>query len=390
MVACAPDSSDRDEPLGPVALRPADEPVLSIGVVEGDGLYEFVRVTAAWKQANGRVVVLDPGKAALLFYDSNGVFLSRAGGRGQGPGEMQRLASGWPYRGDSIAVYDLMLRRVTIYDHNGVYARSFQNPIRYEREAGTMPSQSCCLVRGVFADGSFVGHPPDDIPTGPGPERFSTFTPWWISPNGAETHPIGTFESALYRHDPSSRSGVRGYATSYYFRYAIVSDRLIGGNGFGPSLRSVRVVKNSSAGAISVAFDTLPYPRKGEPFSADLQLAYERALRADYEANRNRYEGTVESYIQPYPETTPACVNITADADGHVWLERWTPEYGRAVARLQYDLVTVNGAHIATVALPSGSQLLWSGKGQVLLLQRDDMDVQYVRLYDLVTAPPSS
>lgn len=385
LAACATETPSNAELADPVLLQLSDTPVVSIGVVEGDERYQFVRVSSAWRQRDGRIVVLDAGRAALLFFDSAGTYQFEAGGRGRGPGEMQQIATGWQYRGDSIAVYDLMQRRITIYDHDGRYARSFQNPVTHENRPGFMPSQSCCLVRGTLADGSFIGHPPDDIPTGPGPDRFSTFTPWWISPDGTEAHPIATFESALFRHDPGQRSGIRGFATSYSFRYAVANDRLVGGNGFGRGILSIPVTRPPDA-EVSVRTDTVPVPHIGGPFTEALQQSYEQALRADYAANRERYEGAVESYVQAYPPTTPNFVNIHGDGAGRVWLERWTPQYGRKGARAQYDLIRPDGTHVGTVDLPPGAMLLWADHRYVILLERDDMDVQYVRIYGVASA----
>lgn len=386
---CRSDTDSGAEAADPVLLQLSDTPVVSIGAVDGDERYQFVRVTSAWKQPNGRIVVLDPGRAALLFFDSAGTYQFETGGRGRGPGEMQRIAMGWPYRGDSIAVYDLMQRRITIYDQEGRYTRSFQNPVTYERRPGFMPSQSCCSLGGVLDDGSFIGHPPDDIPTGPGPDRFSTFTPWWISSDGTEAHPIATFESALFRHDAGQRSGVRGFASSYSFRYALANDRFVGGNGFGQGILSLSVTPTSSGG-ISVRTDTVPLPNAGGSFSEDLQQAYEQALRADYEANRNRYEGTLESYVQLYPQTTPGFVNIRGDGAGRVWLERWTPQYGREGARAQYDIIRSDGTLFGTIDIPPGSMLLWADDRHVVLLERDAMDVQYVRLYGIMQEQAAS
>lgn len=364
------------------------EPRMSIGVVDGDERYQFVRVRSAWKQANGRIVVLDPGKPALLFYDTTGTFIQQVGSRGQGPGEMQQLVLGWPYRGDSIATFDLILRRISIYDTVGRFVRSFNNPTTWVRKPGVVPSQSCCSIGGVLADGSFVGHPPDDIPTEPGPPRHSTLTPLWISSDGARQATIGTFESTLFRHDPSRPNGIRSYATSYSFRYVIVGDQLVGGNGLDDGLLAVRLIGgfDESSAPVSITLDTIPLPREAQPFTAELRAQYEEALRLDYEKRGGTYyEGSLESNMQEdYPAVAPRFVNMFADADDQIWLQRWTPDYGRGGARVEYDVITAAGRHVANIELPLGSTILWSGDAQVLLLERDTLDVQYVRLYDIV------
>lgn len=364
------------------------EPRMTIGVVDGDERYQFVRVRSAWKQANGRIVVLDPGKPALLFYDTTGTFIQQVGSRGEGPGEMQQLVLGWPYRGDSIATFDFILRRISIYDTDGRFVRSFNNPTTWVRKPGVVPSQSCCSIGGVLADGSFVGHPPDDIPTEPGPPRHSTLTPLWISSDGSRQATIGTFESTLFRHDPSRPNGIRSYATSYAFRYVIVGDQLVGGNGLADGLLAVRLIGglDESGAPVSITLDTIPLPREAQPFTAELRSQYEEALRLDYEKRGGTYyEGSLESNMQEdYPAVAPRFVNIFADADDRIWLQHWTFEYGRSAARVEYDVITAAGRHVANIELPIGSRILWSRDAQVLLLERDTLDVQYIRLYDIV------
>jgi hypothetical protein len=87
---------------------------------------------------------------------------------------------------------------------------------------------------------------------------------------------------------------------------------------------------------------------------------------------------------EDYPAVAPRFVNMFADADGRIWLQHWTPEYGRSAARVEYDVITAAGRHVANIELPIGSSILWSGDAQVLLLERDTLDVQYIRLYDVV------
>src|SRR5690606_3096920 len=104
----------------------------------------------------------------------------------------------------------------------------------------------------------------------------------------------------------------------------------------------------------------------------------------DYELRPSHYEGSLESNLpNALPATTPAFVNIHAAADGRIWLERWTPEYGRQGRRLQYGLIDTAGSRLAPVELPPRSRPLSAAGRQVLLLQRNTDDVQFVRLYDL-------
>jgi hypothetical protein len=39
---------------------------------------------------------------------------------------------------------------------------------------------------------------------------------------------------------------------------------------------------------------------------------------------------------------------------------------------------------IATITLPPESRIMWADADEVLLIERDSLDVQYVRIYGLV------
>jgi hypothetical protein len=281
-----------------------------------------------------------------------------------------------------------MLRRVSVFDPDGKFVRSFINPVRYVRKPGAIPSQSCCSVRGVFADGSFVGHPPDDIPNQPGPPRHSTLTLVRISPDGSKQDTIGTFESALFKHDPTHPNGIGGYETSYYFRYTVVGNDLAGGNGITDGLIAVTPTGSTATTVV----DTIPLPGEARPFTAELKGEYEEALRADYAVRGSKYyEGTLESnWPEEYAPQAPRFVGIESDADGQIWLQRWDARYGRLGAPLEYEVITRAGRHVASMKLPTDSRFMWAGRGEILLLERDSLDVQYLRLYKIVATTDRS
>jgi hypothetical protein len=382
-LACdaAPDRNSTDAETGPVEWRLADRPRLSIGMLEGDERYQFVYVSSAWKHADDRIVVFDRGKQAILFYDTAGVFLAQVGRRGNGPGEFQRGGGGWPYRGDSIAVYDLEQQRLSILNREGKFVRSFQNPVRYTRKPGVIPSQSCCSIFHSFADGSFVARPPDDIPNGPGPDRFSTLTLVRVSADGIVLDTMRTVESVLYRHDPGKPNGISHYTGSFGFTYTTLGDELIGGQNQADGLIAIH------SGSHHV--DTIPLPGERRPFNAELQAEFEQALRDDYAARgseaRRYYEGSVESNLpDAYAPHVPRFVGIKSDTKGRLWLQQWSVRFGLLGAPQSFTVLSRAGKHLANLQLKPDSRLLWAGDRQVLTLDHDSLDVQYVRLYDVV------
>ena len=62
-------------------------PLVDIGGLEGDPVYELYRVTNAVRLTNGRIVIGNSGSNKIRFYDESGTHLLDAGGEGEGPGE---------------------------------------------------------------------------------------------------------------------------------------------------------------------------------------------------------------------------------------------------------------------------------------------------------------
>ena len=62
------------------------EPRVSIGVLDGPAEYQLFDVVAAARQSDGDLVLVDGGTREVRLYDGDGVFLTKLGGRGSGPG----------------------------------------------------------------------------------------------------------------------------------------------------------------------------------------------------------------------------------------------------------------------------------------------------------------
>lgn len=356
--------------------RLAAKPKLEIGVAEGDERYQFINISSAWKKPNGDLVALDAGRPSLVFFDRSGTYVREAGSRGKGPGEMQSLVLAWPYRTDSIAVFDLQLRRVSVFDPVGEFARSFATPLSYTGTA-TMSATSfpCCTIMGSMANGRFVAQHVDEVSREPGPDRFSRMRLAWVSADGTQSEPIGEFPSRLMKYDAAERSGVTRYDGSRGF-HATWRDRVAVGH----SLDSVLTVIDAGGSS-----RTVPLPGQTVPYTSDLQARYEEAIRAELVARGGTgYHGTIESNMpQAYPPITPRYLEVRLSEEGDYWLARWAPRYGRIGGPRSYDVVLSDGTHRATIGLPPVARLLWMSRSEVLLMERDELDVQYLRLYDI-------
>ena len=140
-------------------------PEYQIGAVAGEEAYLFLGIDGVRQLSDGRVLVLDESSCELRFFGPDGVFLERAGGKGEGPGEFHpngRCVLVPSPGTDSLVVFDG--RRLSFFDDRGRFGHRLRVP---------WPS-NITMVLGVA--GGVVG-----VETGGGV---------WASPGGhGETHP---------------------------------------------------------------------------------------------------------------------------------------------------------------------------------------------------------
>jgi hypothetical protein len=125
------------------------EPILEIGVVEGESDYELHAAKSSIRLRDARIVVANTGTQELRFYDASGKFVTRAGGRGGGPGEFQFLQRVYEWAGDSIMAYDES-RQVSFFDGSGQFARSVRIDSLFEDREFPM---DVWLYRRFWVDG---------------------------------------------------------------------------------------------------------------------------------------------------------------------------------------------------------------------------------------------
>lgn len=88
-------------------------------------------------------------------------------------------------------------------------------------------------------------------------------------------------------------------------------------------------------------------------------------------------ERAVES--APAARARPAHRELFADREGNLWVAQWQPP--GPVQPASWWVFGPDGALRATVQTPAGARLLSAGRSYVLTLDRDELEVEYVRLY---------
>jgi hypothetical protein len=89
-----------------------DEPLLSVGVVEGTPEEQFHGVGLAARLADGTLVVFDRGTMQLRRFSDTGRYEGSLGGPGEGPGELRSAQGLVVDNGDTVSLYDSRNRRI--------------------------------------------------------------------------------------------------------------------------------------------------------------------------------------------------------------------------------------------------------------------------------------
>jgi hypothetical protein len=128
----ADEESDGVSPIGDVRNSPPYEswgvdstPVLRVGLLAQErDEFHFSNIRFAASLSDGRLVIVDGGSLEIRWFNADGSFSHRAGGRGEGPGELSRVQSGALLAGDSLVIFDPRNQRLTWFDSQGTLART--------------------------------------------------------------------------------------------------------------------------------------------------------------------------------------------------------------------------------------------------------------------------
>ena len=102
-------------------------PEYQVGEMTGEEPYLFSGIRGTYQLSDGRVVVLDEASCEIRFFGTDGVFLGRTGGSGEGPGEFRPSVRGCvlvPSPGtDSLRAFDGA--NLNYFDDRGRFSHRF-------------------------------------------------------------------------------------------------------------------------------------------------------------------------------------------------------------------------------------------------------------------------
>ena len=347
-----------DKSIARVALHPD----VDIGAIDGASQTgpTFAWIAAVRETARGLLVVADNSASPLRIFSGDGELLASAGSlQGDGPGEFQSVG-GAEFTGDTLIVWDPRLQRLSRF---------------------TLPDL-------VFVDTNQLSHPFLNPPQllGLGPEGDLGF--WYPVFDPGQTA-FKAQHALLVRF--SSRGELRDTLGSWpHGSLGQLPNRdMVGGPIFQPRSKAAVsgdgyvVGEGDKRGIEWLGDDGRPYRISTWPGPS---LAVRRADRESFvQARLGLGEGGDRQAFNkllretPFSESFPAYDRLLIGTGGRVWIR----EYQRPhrVEPVSWLVVDSSGVLLGAVPVPPNFDIHEAGDSWLLGVERDDLDVEYVRRY---------
>jgi hypothetical protein len=358
---------------GPDGVWQVDpNPFFSIGTFQGDSLYQLYEVSGAVRLPDGRIAVANRGSGEIRIYDVEGQFLVSHGQKGEGPGEFQAPSLVGVVGGDTLVVIDSRLRRVSLLDAEA----GFSGSARIEDDVGgALYPQGIFFDRTVLVGGGFYwssdsGDELTDGYTRP-PTSYQS-----LHLDGTLGHDFGEFPGSEFFME-IRRSGGRVAMSARlipFGRFPMVA--VAPGSMYFGSGDSWEVKGYAPDGSLE---RLIRWDRPAVPVTASSLDAHIREQEGEAEGNEAR-EIRERISEMPVPETMPAFGGLHVDELGYLWVERFRSPEDHVPT---FDIFQGEGTLVARAILPVEAEVLQIREDEILTLYRDDLGVEYLRLYSL-------
>ena len=346
--------------------------ITSIGSFDGDPKIQLFQAWDATRLSNGDVVIANSGTSELKFFSREGEFLRSVGRSGGGPGEfledgslrtLQRLP------GDTVFAWDLYGQTVSVFDNFGRYIRSARlqntNRMYFMSDGG-----------GVLADGSqllCLFNPTMTEPNATGLTRM-TIRLVRFNPSGDSLNTVGEFpdtETQIQRQPPSGlMSRTPRFAKETTFR--VSTDRVYVATG---DSYEIRVLDTDGSLMMLVRKQYYPIVVTDRLLTLDVEGEHPRAVRKPNRTGRRTFRD-IEG-----PKQVPPYQSIVVDSESNLWVEEY--RFGEKLS-YTWSVFDRDGVWLGTMKLPIGFEPYEIGADYVLGREEDALDVEYIKVYELV------
>lgn len=351
--------------------RVAAEPALDLGTAAGAQAYLFDGVLGARRLDDGRIVVVDGGSGTLRWFDADGAFLLQRGGWGGGPEEFEWMSAPLASPGPDPLVVRATQNRYALLDGDG------------RRSAVHLPLGVYYIEDPVrLPDGRWLAW---DGWTGGVPDTSDRYPRMLlrIAADGGAVDTLGIFaDIGQIMPEWQSRRGMVSISANYA-QYGGRTDMEVVGQ---------EVVLATAFDHQVIFMDAEAAPRRIVRWPGrDLTVTQaDRDAYVDWQVDNARRRGVEDlARVRAGAERLTvanrhaAYWGVRTDGLGNLWLRRADPLEDWGGVGEAHKVVDSDGRLLGPVRMPVGARLLQAGPDWVLLLERDTMDVEHVRLYAL-------
>lgn len=342
------------------------EPDLELGVFQGDERYQLDDVRGVTRLSDGRVVVLNGGDSQLRFYDGSGQFLKSVARAGDGPGELNRPTGLIRQQGDTLLVSTMADWEASWFTGEGEFVTRRRLDVAARGEA--LDSIWGCPSRpGLLPDGTLLSC------VGRGAERnqheAAPRVSHWLVRTPYDVSWVDTVGTAY------GFSGSRSVSLRFAARPTMVTaggkpmEIFIGD----PAFFEIDVIRDREGRVGSIR-----YPNGLRNVGLAEQEAYEEYLRQRDPSSAG--PGTQSPVEVIHASQMPGFRDLQYDAEGYVWAVEYTTPWEERNSALVFR---TDGPLMGRIGLPEGFDVLEIGRDYVLGIWRDDLEVEYIRLYGL-------
>lgn len=329
--------------LDPLTVSPTAD--LVAGDDPGAELY---RVRGGILLPGGRVAIANGGSNQVLVFTGSGDLAKRVGRAGRGPREFSGIMWLQAREAGGFVVYDAVNRRISRFDEEGEFlgGRPIAFPSQPDVSARTMVAPGFAI--GVTRNGGVLMIPwavaALDGVTGPLPV---TAVLRRTAPDGGESTVVDSVVVRTWYEAPQP--------TGPPIDHILEAPALV----FSANRRWI-AYSEARRHRVTVLEDGVrPY------------VVVERRPRLVFRPD------TLPSGVSHAADSLPAYRALQVDAEGRVWLKSAAePAEGYA----EWRVITDGGMQIQSVVLPASSTVLDASGDRVLLLERDELDVETVAL----------
>jgi hypothetical protein len=359
----------------------SSEPQLTIGVLDGPREYELFDVSAAARQSDGDIVVVEGRAREVRLYDRDGTFKKTLGGPGSGPGEFQDPAQVLITAADSVIVWDNAYYRITRFDSAGALAGA--QSVDRGRIAKAIEPPLYPGAAEMLQDGQLVVRLVEKtgkrIPNGTFRPRSGALR---VS---AELSRIDTlmFFGGIERVNISAPWGQASVAPALAKRTVTATGAMRSRTCIGDQERPEIVC--FSANAVRTIVRWTP---EAAPVTEQEIVTWRDTTVAPYTQKMSEREALQVLAQVAVPTARPHYSRIALDRVGNLWVEQG-PTSGAESESVDHLVFDPTGALLGVVALPP-IEVLEIGDDYVMGIHRDELNIEYLQVHEIVKPPAST